>query len=64
MISMPRYLYHLQDIAEMKAKSRPLNEAEELRLRRMEAEAAEFKAADPGAAEHMAARAQELSAQK
>ena len=47
MISSGRYNYHLQDIAEIKAKPLPLDPIVKMNLQRMEVEVAEFAAANP-----------------
>ena len=62
MISSGRYLYHLQDIAEIKAMPQPVNSIQQLRLEMMESEAAEFKTADPDEAKRLQALAKDLAA--
>ena len=44
MISRGRYGYHLQDIAELEAKSGQLSNVEKVNLARMKAEVAEYEA--------------------
>jgi len=60
MISQGRYLYHLQDIAEIEAMSKPLNSIQQGRLASMKREAAEYEAANPAEAAAMQKRAKEL----
>ncbi len=61
MISSGRYLYHLQDIAEIKAMPQPVNSIQQMRLRNMESEVAEFEKANPEEATRLQARAKELA---
>ncbi len=60
-ISEGRYLYHLQDIAKMESEKEPSPVVVEL-LKKMKAEAAAFKAANPDEAEKLEARNKELAA--
>lgn len=55
MISSGRFNYHLQDIAEIKAKPLPLDPIDKIHLERMEAEVAEFTAANPEEAKRIQA---------
>ena len=59
-ISSGRYLYHLQDIAEIEATS-PVNPIQQMRLSMLKAEAAEFEKAKPDEARRLQARAEELA---
>ncbi|HWP61276.1 MAG TPA: hypothetical protein VN495_01605 [Candidatus Paceibacterota bacterium] len=61
MISSGRYLYHTQDIAEIKAMPQPVDRIQQARLRQMEAEVAEFERANPDEAKRMQAVAAKLA---
>lgn len=61
MISQGRYLYHLQDIAEIEAMEKPLNWLQQTRLDAMKQETAEFESAYPADAAAMQQRAKELA---
>jgi hypothetical protein len=61
MISSGRYLYHLQDIAEIEAMPQPVSAIQQMRLDQMKAEAAEFATANPDEAARIQARAKELA---
>ena len=56
MISSGRYLYHLQDIAEIKAMPQPVNLIQKMRHLQIEAEAIEFEKANPEEAKRPQAR--------
>ena len=56
-----RYLYHLQDIAKIKAMSQPVNSLQQMLLEQMEGEATEFENANPDEAKLLQARAKELA---
>lgn len=60
MISSGRYLYHLQDIAEIEAKPAP-GPVDAMRLSQMKRETAEFEAENPVEAKEMQERAAELA---
>lgn len=62
MISSGRYLYHLQDIADIEYNPSP-GRLDAMRLSRMKSEAAEFEAANPDEAKEMQERAKELADQ-
>jgi hypothetical protein len=47
MISSGRFGYHLDDIAEIKAKTQPLDPLDAMRLSNMDAEVKEYTAANP-----------------
>jgi len=53
MISSGRYLYHLQDIAEIKAMPQPVDSIQQMRLQQMETETAEFEKAHPDVAKRL-----------
>jgi hypothetical protein len=61
MISSGRYLYHLQDIAQIKAMPQPVDSIQQMRLKQMEAETVEFEKANPDEAKRLQARATELA---
>lgn len=59
MISSGRYEYHLQDIAEIEAKSGPRNHVDTARLSQMKQEVAAFERASPDEAAKIQARLKE-----
>ena len=61
MTSSGRYMYHLQDIAEIKAMSEPIHPIHKTRLETLEIEVSEFERENPSEAKRMQDLVKELA---